>query len=170
MRNFPLSDDRSNTSYFERIPEKLVLEGYRYWIAGYSTGSIRPWEACWNLYAVQLGAIDGRKAMAELSNMVRVLRRCANCPLNHFPYGSHHICFQEALAMGLVAGYQNEDTQTVKLCVDQLTCPLKTTEFEAAANSYANTLFVLQQVMRPIPTHVIEDLIARNGHTANVLH
>lgn len=34
----------ANTAgYFDRLPEKLVLEGYRRWTAGFETGSIIPW-------------------------------------------------------------------------------------------------------------------------------
>lgn len=35
----------ANTAgYFDRLPEKLVLEGYRRWTAGFETGSIIPWK------------------------------------------------------------------------------------------------------------------------------
>src|SRR5690349_3609980 len=39
----------NSAGYFDRLPEKLVLEGYRRWPAGFETGSIIPWEMTWGL-------------------------------------------------------------------------------------------------------------------------
>jgi hypothetical protein len=64
----------NNGCYFERAPEKLVLEGYRRWMAGFETGSVAPWETTWALYAELLGPPNARKVMGELSHFVRTLR------------------------------------------------------------------------------------------------
>ena len=71
--------------YFERPPERLVLEGYRRWLAGYDSGSVSPWEMTQALYEELLGAAEGRRVLAELSHFVRTLRQCAACPLQELP-------------------------------------------------------------------------------------
>ena len=45
--------------YFQRPPERLVLEGYRRWLAGYDSGSVTPWEMTQALYEELLGAAEG---------------------------------------------------------------------------------------------------------------
>lgn len=65
--------------YLQRTPECLVVEGYRRWVAGYETGSIEPWEIAWSYYSRELGAVEGRRALADLSCFVRELRTCATC-------------------------------------------------------------------------------------------
>jgi len=56
----------NSTGYYDRLPEKLVLEGYRRWTAGFETGSIIPWEMAWGLYAEILGPREVKRAIAEL--------------------------------------------------------------------------------------------------------
>ena len=73
--------DPHDGCYFERPPERLVLEGYRRWLAGYDSGSVTPWEMTQALYEELLGAAEGRRVLAELSHFVRTLRQCAACPL-----------------------------------------------------------------------------------------
>ncbi len=65
--------DPHDGCYFERPPERLVLEGYRRWLAGYDSGSVAPWEMTQALYEELLGAAEGRRVLAELSHFVRTL-------------------------------------------------------------------------------------------------
>lgn len=150
-----------NAAYFDRKPELLVLEGYRRWMAGYETGSVTPWEMTWTLYEATLGAERGRRAMAELGHFVRTLRRCASCPLLSFPFGAHHVCRDECLTLGLVAGLQHGDQPASDTCLAAMACPLRQAEVGAAARSFAGTLGDLDQVLLPIPLHAIEDVLAR---------
>ena len=101
--------DQHDGCYFERPPERLVLEGYRRWLAGYDSGSVTPWEMTQALYEELLGAAEGRRVLAELSHFVRTLRQCAACPLRSFPFGAHHVCRDECLALGLIAALQHDD-------------------------------------------------------------
>ena len=100
--------DPHDGCYFERPPERLVLEGYRRWLAGYDSGSVTPWEMTQALYEELLGAAEGRRVLAELSHFVRTLRQCAVCPLRSFPFGAHHVCRDECVALGLIAALQHE--------------------------------------------------------------
>lgn len=149
--------------YFERAPEKLVLEGYRHWLAGYDTGSVTPWERAHTLYAGLLGDADGRRALGELSHFVRTLRRCAACPLISFPFGAHHVCRDECLALGLVAGLQHHDEVAAATCLDAMTCGLLRQEAKEAAGCFAETLSALHHYLLPIPKSAIDDILDRSS-------
>lgn len=154
--------------YFERPAEKLVLEGYRHWTAGYDTGSVVPWEMAWGLYSGILGSSNARIALAELSHFIRTLGRCAHCPLRAFPFGAHHICREECLTLGLIAANQYGDAQAAELCLGALACAPRLREVGEAATDFAATLSRFEQKLLPIPAGVIEDILMRartpSGH------
>jgi len=154
--------------YFERTPEKLVLEGYRHWLAGFETGSVAPWELTLTLYSELLGPAAGRRAMSELSHFVRTLRQCAPCPLRSFPFGAHHVCRDECLALGLIAALQHGQEQTALLCLDAMACRPLQQAVGAAAGDFAQTLSGLDQHLLPIPQGAIEDVLSRA--TARTIH
>lgn len=153
-----------NGCYFDRVPEKLVLEGYRRWLAGYDTGSVTPWEMGWALYTQLLGGAEGRRALSDLSHFVRTLRNCAACPLLSFPFGAHHVCRDECLALGLIAALQHDDDAAASACLDAMSCPARRADMREAATSFADTLAGLRQYLLPIPVHAIEDVLVRAGH------
>lgn len=163
-------DDReaSDGCYFERSAEKLVLEGYRHWTAGYDTGSVVPWEMAWSLYTDILGSADARIALAQLSNFVRTLGRCANCPLRAFPFGARHICRDECLTLGLIAANQHGDTRSAELCLGGLACAARCRDVADAATDFADALSCFEQRLLPIPSGVIEDILVRSGR--NTVH
>lgn len=160
--NFARPNDNGGC-YFERLPEKLVLEGFRYWNTGFVTGSVTPWEMAWNLYAKSLGSEVGRHLLSELSHFVRTAYRCANCPFKTFPYGAHHICRDECATLGLIAGMQHGEEAAVQSCLDALTCPLKCSEVAEAADGFAASLVKSELVLLPIPAPVIDDVLSRDA-------
>ncbi|MBA8877489.1 hypothetical protein [Phyllobacterium myrsinacearum] len=147
--------------YFDRAPEKLVLEGYRRWTAGFETGSVIAWEMAFGLYSEILGTREGNRALSELSFFIRTLRHCALCPLKTFPFGSHHVCKEECLTLGLIAGLQNCDMLAARTCLNAMACPSRQEEVENAAIGFAETLAELDQVLLPIPKFAIDDIISR---------
>lgn len=147
--------------YFERQPEKLVLEGYRRWMAGFDTGSVVPWELTFSLYTGLLGSGQGRRALSELSHFVRTLRSCSACPLRSFPFGAHHVCRDECLTLGLVAALQHDDVAAARSCLSAMTCPALDGELAKAARGFAETLADLDQMLLPIPRQAIEDILNR---------
>ncbi|MFU0504276.1 hypothetical protein [Pseudaminobacter sp. NGMCC 1.201702] len=160
-----ISDFGEAGCYFERAPEKLVLEGYRRWLAGFETGSVAPWELTFTLYTEILGAAEGRRALTELSHFVRTLRQCAACPLRSFPFGAHHICRDECMALGLIASFQHGDTETARLCLDAVACQARRGAIGEAACGFARTLSELEHDLLPIPRSAIEDVLSRATRT-----
>lgn len=157
-----------NQRYFDRAPERLVLEGYRRWIAGFETGSIAPWELASALYDELLGTEEGPRAVADLARFVRALRKCAACPLRAFPFNAHHVSREECLTLGLIAALQHGDSETASLCAGAVTCPLRSTELAEAAKPFVETLTRLDHHLLPIPRRAIQDIMARTAGPATI--
>ncbi|MEM7069296.1 MAG: hypothetical protein AAF478_10470 [Pseudomonadota bacterium] len=154
-----------NTDYLQRQPERLVIEGYRRWTTGFVTGSIVPWEMARELYSEILGEQDAGLALNNLSQYVRTLRRCATCPLRSFPHNSSHMCMEECLTIGLIAGLQHED-DTAAICLHHIACQQMCDEVKNAALEFANTLRDFGQVLLPVPTLVVNDILNRSKETS----
>ena len=137
--------------YLTRPAERLVLEGYRYWIHGTVLRSTVPWTHAQRLYRGLLGNADGEKAILALANFTRTLGQCAICPPNVCRAGSMHLCHDEALVMGLIAGFQNGDARTVNACMDALCRSSLFDRLGLAAGGLALTLKQMGQVLLPVP-------------------
>lgn len=144
--------------YLQRTPECLVVEGYRRWVAGYETGSIEPWEIAWSYYSRELGAVEGRRALADLSCFVRELRTCATCPLRMYPCGAKRLCRDECLAAALIAACQHGDVKSRATCLKSLAGCGAYEQVEDTARRFAATLDRLGQVLMPIPASVVDEI------------
>lgn len=152
----------NSAAYFARPPERLVLEGYRRWTGGAATGDVREgWQSVVELYRDILGDRSSLVAVRTLSDFVSTLGRCATCPLRTFETGSHHICRDEVLVMGLIAGIQNHDDEAARLCLTGLACETRCDEVAMAAGSFALVLRGLNMTLLPIPAPVVRDIIKR---------
>jgi hypothetical protein len=156
--------------YFERPPERLVLEGYRGWLAGFESGSVTPWEMTQTLYEDVLGPAQGRHALADLSHFVRTLRRCAACPLKSFPFNAHHVCRDECLALGLIAALQHDDREAVLTCLSAMACPALSQNVAEAASCFADALAGARHYLLPIPQSAIEDVLSRSRQGRGTVH
>ena len=72
--------------YLARPCEHLVLEGYRHWSCGIITGNHAHWQNAWNLYAVKLGAEEGRLALNALTQVCKNARPLRNLSVKNKPY------------------------------------------------------------------------------------
>jgi hypothetical protein len=170
MRTGLFDHDSHDDCYFDRPPEKLVLEGYRRWLAGYESDSVTPWEMTQTLYEELLGAAEGRRVVAELSHFVRTLRRCAACPLKSFPFNAHHVCRDECLALGLIAALQHDDEGAAAICLSAMACPALSANVAEAAASFADALAAARHYLLPIPQSAIEDVLTRSRAGRGTVH
>ncbi|WP_193435250.1 hypothetical protein [Brucella pituitosa] len=152
----------NSVGYYDRLPEKLVLEGYRRWTAGFETGSIIPWEMTWGLYSELLGPSEAKRAVGELSQFIRVLRHCATRQLRAFPFDSQHVCREECLTLGLISGLQNQDGLLLQTCLEAIACKRRCDDVADAARSFADTLADFGQTLLPIPIHAIDSALNIN--------
>ena len=156
-----------DSGYFERPAEKLVLDGYRHWTRGTVMGSTDSWTQAQLLYRELLGDRNGEQAIIALAQFVKTLGQCAICPLRVFNSGSHFICRDETLVMGLIAGIQNGDEPTVKLCLEKLCCSNLCDQVAMAAGNFALTLKWMDKMMLPIPAHIIDRIADRPPQSDN---
>ena len=156
--------------YFQRPPERLVLEGYRRWLAGYDSGLVAPWEMTQALYEELLGAAEARHVLAELSHFIRTLRRCAACPLASFPFGTHHVCRDECVALGLIAALQHDDPGAAEVCLLAIACPARSADVAEAAACFAAALAGARHYLLPIPQSAIEDVLSRSSAQRSTVH
>jgi hypothetical protein len=154
-----------SAAYFARPPERLVLEGYRHWTFSLATGSGEARQRAAGLYRDILGERGAAAAVHALSDFTATLGRCASCPLKTFESGSHHVCRDEVLVMGLIAGIQNHDHAAAELCLTELSCATRCDEVAMAAGSFALMLRGLDKTLLPIPAHVVRDILARSRAT-----
>lgn len=153
--------DMIAASYVSRPPERLVLEGLR--SASDTTGNSGPGAAITGIYGEILGERFRDFALNALTNFLNALDRCANCPYRHFAPGTPHVSRDEALVLGLLASIQHGDEVVTKLCLDELTCPLRCEPVAAAAASFAVSLRIIGQELLPIPQMAIMDILVRSG-------
>jgi hypothetical protein len=149
---------------FERLPERLVLEGYRRWMAGYASGDLSQWEEAWNLHAGALGPSRARLMVDRLAQFVRVVRDWSTCPIACFPQGCRHICRQECFALGIVSASQHGDLGALSVALRHLIDPEGHEEAILPALAYAQALRDQDLVLTPVPEHVIEEIAGRPAH------
>jgi hypothetical protein len=152
-----------NAPVLSRQPERLVVEGFRYWLNGYITGSVDCWELGWDLYAREVGPRDARRLLGDLSFWVRETRRAAGRPLACFPYACQCLCRDECLALALVAARQNGDADTARLAARHLAPDGEPEPAEAAAGTFAAALDAVHQRLLPVPAHVVEEIARRSS-------
>lgn len=151
----------NRTCYLDRLPERLVVDGYRYWMAGYETGSIAPWELAWSLFAKELGASDGRTALSALTCWVRTTRDWSTGPRQLFPFQCPRLCNDECLAVSLIAALQHNDRACARYCLGRLVTSDGAVDTEKSAHDLAHSLNALGQTLMPVPKTVVEDIAAR---------
>lgn len=147
--------------YLDRLPERLVVDGYRYWMAGYETGSIAPWELAWTLFAKELGATDGRAALSALTCWVRTCRTYSSEPRQTFPFQCQRLCKDECLAVSLIAALQHDDRPCAKFCLDRMVTADGVKDTERSAHCLADSLHGLGQTLIPVPQTIVEDIATR---------
>jgi hypothetical protein len=149
---------------FDRLPERLVLEGFRRWVAGYASGDLSHWEEAWNLYAASLGPRDARNVVDRLAQFVRIVRCWSVCPIACFPGGCRHICRQECFALAMVAASQNQNLDCLAAAMRHLLDPEGHEEAMLPALAYAEAMKEHDLLLMPVPKTVIEEVAGRPPH------
>lgn len=154
-------------AYLRQPPENLVVNGYRNWIAGHAHADSRYWDAAWTAHAKALGAIDGQHALDVMAAMIHQLGACATCPLRFYKPGAGHLCRDECLVLGMVAGAQHGDEEILVKSARLLTCSDACVEVVDRASAYAAILLGHGQKLTPIPLSAIVDIDIRSALAAS---
>ena len=154
--------------YLSRRSEQLVLEGYRFWSSGIITGDERFLQRAWDLFSRNLGMAEGQLALDALTKFTRTLGLCATCPLKTNHIGCPHLCRDEVLILGLLAGIQHNCETTIILCLDELSCPSRCQEVIEAAEIFATTLKTLGRTLVPVPAGAIKSILSGAANKATL--
>lgn len=162
-------------AYLRQQPENLVVNGYRNCVAGLAHQDPRFWDAAMFAHAEALGTIDGQYALDVMASLIGRLGVCATCPLKFYKPGTCHLCRDECLLLGMVAGAQNGDEAAMVHSAKLLTCSDACFEVVDRASAYAAVLLGHGHRLTPIPLGAIADIDFRasafaGGRTSSALH
>ena len=147
--------------YFEQPAEKLVLQGYRYRTYGWTNFSEPHLAKGWALHTRLIeNESHAREVLDALSLFVKVLDKCASCPLKALPVNTHSVSRDEGLVLGLISSIQNGNDDLAEKCLAHLTCASRCAEVAGVAERYATTLRSLDHKLQPIPSQAIDELLA----------
>lgn len=100
--------------------ERLVGLGFRCWLSGYQSGTIRSWENCWTHYCRALGNRNARAAMTDLSSWVDSVRCNALREIELCAYECPSFCKDEKLAISLIAASAKDGCPALRACAAAL--------------------------------------------------
>lgn len=143
----------------DRTAERLVVRGFRSWLAGYMTGDIECWEAAWTEFSSTLGPNHARASLTELQFWVKTLRDVSARDLKCFPLCCPYVCKDECMALSMVSAYQRQDYRTARAAAHYLSGLNKGPELTAltdAGGSFAAALSDIGQILVPVDLELVE--------------
>lgn len=149
---------------FDRLPERLMLDGFRCWIKGYATGDHRHWEEAWRLYVASLGPHHARPLVDRLAWFVRTVSKWSVCPVACFPGGCRHICRHECFALAMVAAGQHRDFQCLATAMHYLLEPEGHKEAMSPACAFGEAMAESGLTLTRFPTSIVEEIAGRPLH------
>ena len=149
----------------DRPAEKLVVTGFRCWMAGYELGDIECWEIAWTEFAKILGPRNARSSLSELQYWVRTLRHVTTRQITCFPYCCKNICKDECMALSLISAHQRQDRSAARAAahyISGLNDCANLRELVDASSSFAAALADAGQILVPVSLDLVER-IAQHG-------
>jgi hypothetical protein len=147
--------------YLDRVPERLVLEGYRRWMQGCDRGSSTCWEMASSLFNEELGPFEGGRLLGELAHWVEALRGGMDRQAGLSPFECKRLCRDECIVVAMIAASQNHDTDALSAAVDALILPENRAEAIRASRAFADALSKIGQTLIPVPSAVFRDVAER---------
>lgn len=147
-----------------RRPERLVVVGFRCWMAGYEFGDIDCWEHAWRIFSNELGTRNGRAALTDLQFWVRVIRQSSRRAIRCFPACCSHVCRDECMALSAVSALQHDEDGTAHIAAHHLTgaeSHVVIGHVVEASRDFARTLSAIDLHLTAVPPQVVEDIAAR---------
>lgn len=144
-----------------RLPERLLVSGYRHWLAGYETGSIEPWEMAWSLYAAELGLADGRSSISAVASWVRELRQRPEGGPSFYPHSCRWLCRDECFALCTISALQHGDEATAKKSLSALLPHEHSEQARDVAECVADQFFKIGQVLQPVSAKTFAEMASQ---------
>jgi hypothetical protein len=150
-----------SADYLKRVPERLVIAGFRNILAGYALSDVACWEALWQTLIRELGTSSARRLMGEKLFWVRCLGNTTLRPLNYLPPCCNRLCHDECMALALIAAAQDSDHYTGKLAARYLLDREPDEAIEEvwqASLNVAHAMSDLGQLMYPVTADVVTSI------------
>ena len=146
---------------FQRTPERLVLQGFRLWTAGYATGDLRQWDDVWTIYTEVLGANQARLMVEQLAQWVASIQAWSVGPIRCFPGSCPHVCRQECFALATISASQHEDLDCLAAAMGSLVDPEGTEQTMRQTVAFAEAMKENGLRLMPVPCCVIQEIAGR---------
>lgn len=157
--------------YLRREPETLVICGYRGFAHGVADAQWKHWQAARDRHVDALGEQAGQAAVDRYTSFFRAFGQTMDRALNFFQPGVEHLCHDECLILGLMAGIQNGDEQAMWECSNRLAGERHSSQLLAAASGYAFALKHAARMLLPIPVSALPGMDAmRQQPVSQTLH
>ncbi len=152
----------ARVALFDRLPERLVLEGFRRWMAGYATGDLAPLgggvEPARRLARVARTRVTSSiawRASSERCATGRSVRSPAS------PAAAATSAGTNASRWRIVAASQNQDLDCLSAAMRHLLDPDGHEEAMLPALAYAEAMRDSEMMLMPVPRCVIDEIAGR---------
>ncbi|MEM1200288.1 MAG: hypothetical protein AAGI06_13370 [Pseudomonadota bacterium] len=135
-------------------------------MAGYENGDIQCWETAWRQYSAALGQPRSRLLLSELQYWIRVLRDVSVRQISFYPHCCQQVTADECVSLCLLAAHQHQDLPTARGATHWLTGLNPSPAFDLlldASSSFASALCDADQILLPVPLHLIEHAATLEG-------
>lgn len=141
-----------------RPAERLVVTGFRCWMAGYEYGSIECWEVAWNAFAADLGTSGARQAFGDLQYFVRSIRQASCRTIECFPYCCNCVCRDECMALSIISALQQGDRDLARTAAHYLTGATQSASIDSVVDAAAQFAAALETAERRL-VHVTPGVV-----------
>lgn len=141
--------------YLEHEGSALAVGAYRNWLLGLVERDEARFRDVFKSHNKALGLGLTRLAMEGMHALVSELEVCSRCPLRFLKPASGHLCREEGLVLGIIAGIHNGDEATVWRCASSLACPRMAGLLIGATGQYAMPLKAGGKTLMPFPNEIL---------------
>ena len=148
--------------YLRRVPENLVVNGYRGWLLFALEDNQAHLHAVLEALCRSLGERAAASAMAGLDGLIRQLGKCAVCPLRFKRPNTSHLCRDECLLLSMIAGLQHGDEEAAFEGAAALTYRARAAQVLGAGAAFAIELKLAGQQLLPIHADTVRWIVSQN--------
>jgi hypothetical protein len=149
------------------MADDLVGNGFRCWLTGYMTTDVSCWERVWRDYSTALGAAEGRRAVACLSDWVGAVRSFASREIVVATLDCPTFCRDECMAVSLVAACQQDACPAARACAFAL---LGNSQVDATIDAAAEFAAVLRESGAAFTSASVQNATASVSAKSTVRH
>lgn len=143
-------------------PERLFIQGFRNILNGYHTGDAGIWSDAWNIYAKELGTVNGRRTFDTLWVFTQTYRQWAHHPIKFHQANCPCLCRDECFALALISAMQTQDGNCARRCLELLFKAEGTQVSEEAAFRVGADFISVGQRFLPVGLSVVEEVLAQS--------